>query len=626
MSDSGSGTTIRSDTSSHRASFFAKLLKGFEKPEPTRVADLVVLPLALSTMAGLLAGLGVAAHDHYLDPLLLACTIGVYLTVQVLILLLVLAVASMAQWRIWSATLCAMGFFSFLVIPDLVIIVLHGVPHWLTWCIGAVAAFQLTLALHRHRHSRFAPWFIALPALISVIAFSYLPVREFSQLNRLPNPPNSPNVLIIIVDTLRADHLSPYGYSRETSPFINQLAQQGVVFDNAISPSSWTLPAHASILTGLYPHANGVGEDVDVLSGSLPTLGAAMRQRGYRTGAFSANFEFFCRRYGFLPGFSHFEDFEQSIGGVLEKTPITHTIFLTLSQITGGDQYAYLGIKNAPNAETINDNAFAWIMRGHRPFFAVLNYFDVHQPVLPPEPYLHMYTTNGDARKQSLYFEHDCEFETEVSCESERPVFVDTYDGAVRYVDQNIQNLLSQLNARGILQNTIVVFTSDHGQELGDHGLYGHGKSLFWGEIHVPLIIWKPGLVPASVHVQAPVTTIDLPATILDLTAPGSTHTMPGQSLATLWHSSQPVSDWPDSISELAKLHWFAKNAPNYNDPVSSIVTPQWQYIHQGNKELLFAWKTDPEEAHDLCASQPNDCAALRARLQAAVGKQQPAN
>jgi arylsulfatase A-like enzyme len=206
------------------------------------------------------------------------------------------------------------------------------------------------------------------------------------------------------------------------------------------------------------------------------------------------------------------------------------------------------------------------------------------------------------------------------SCDPERPQVLDTYDGAIRYVDSSVQRLLSQMNERNLLNNTIVVFTSDHGQEFGDHGIYGHGKSLYRQVITVPLIFWKPGLVPASVRVSTPVSSTDIPATILDLATPDDKHPMPGQSLAPLWNTSEPVSNWPEPISELAMLHWRTKEAPNYNDAVDTIVTPEWHYIRQEGKDLLFDWKTDPEETHDLCAAQPTVCAALRARVQQADG------
>jgi arylsulfatase A-like enzyme len=185
-------------------------------------------------------------------------------------------------------------------------------------------------------------------------------------------------------------------------------------------------------------------------------------------------------------------------------------------------------------------------------------------------------------------------------------------------VNDSVQRLLSQLNERNLLRNTIVVFTSDHGQGFGDHGIYGHGKSLYRQEIHVPLVFWKPGTMPASVRVPTPVSTTDIAATILDLTAPDNekVQPLPGQSLAALWRSSEPDTTWPEPISELARLHWFAKDAPNYNGPVRSIVTPEWHYIRQEGKDLLFDWKTDPGETHDMCAAQPTVCDTLRTRIQ----------
>jgi arylsulfatase A-like enzyme len=443
----------------------------------------------------------------------------------------------------------------------------------------------------------------------------------------LPNPPNSPNVLIIIVDTLRADHLSPYGYSRDTSPYLTKLAQQGVLFENAIAPSSWTLPSHASMLTGLYPHESRVRAEGDILSGSVPTLGDTMRKRGYRTAAFSANFYFFARDLGFVHGFSRFEDYDQSIGGILEKVPLSKLVLTTLSRFTIGERWAFFGLKNVANGEKINENAVNWIEKGHRPFFAVLNYFDLHEPVLPPDSFLHVYNKNEDARAESLDYPEMCAlFGRNRSCDPERPQFIDSYDGAMRYVDQNIQQLLSQLKERGILDNTIVVITGDHGQEFGDHGIYGHGKSLFRGEIHVPLLFFKPGMVPPAVRVPTPVSTIDIAATILDLTAPDGKQALPGRSLAPLWHSSEAATGWPEPISELAKLHGFDEDAPNYNRPIQSVVTQDWHYIHQEGKDLLFGWKTDIDEAHDLCATQPAVCATLKTQFQADQGSGQQAH
>jgi arylsulfatase A-like enzyme len=627
MSLSGSSPKSKNDGGGLMTSVFAFWRREFGRAQPTRFGDLVVFPLAISATVGLIMGVWSAGHRHFLDPAFIGYSIGVNVGIQIVILLLALALAFVTRRKLWSGTLFAIGFFCFLAIPDLVKLLLPGVAHWLMWCIALLGAFQIARVVNRHVHSRLAPWMIGVPALVVLCALSYGRVREFSQLSALPKPPNSPNVLVIIVDTLRADHLSPYGYTRDTSPYLTQLAQQGVLFQNAISPSSWTLPSHASMLTGLYPHDTHVETDKDILSGSLPNLGDAMKKRGYRTAAFSANYYLFCRAHGFIHGFSHFEGYEQTIGGILEEVPLSQFILGKLTQFTTGEPDAFFGVKNAATAEKIDDDALGWIESGHRPFFVVLNYIDLHEPAIPPEPYLHMYTSDAKARNESMYFQDTCSWsEVDPSCDSERPQFLSIYDGSIRYVDDSIQRLLSELNDHNLLKNTIVVFTSDHGQEFGDHGIYGHGKSLYRQVIKVPLIFWKPGIVPASVRVQTPVSLTDIPATILDLTATDDKQALPGHSLATLWRSSEPVTGWPEPISELARLHWFTKDAPNYNSPVRSIVTPEWHYIRQDGKDLLFDWKTDTDEAHDLCAAQPTVCDTLRSRMQTDEGSQAQAH
>jgi arylsulfatase A-like enzyme len=631
MSLSGSGQKKESDKAGPKPSLLSFWRKEFGRTDPTRTGDLIVFPLAVSATAGLITGICFTAHRHFLDPAFIAYSTIVDVGLQLVILALVLALASITRRRVWSGILFAIGLFCFLAIPDLIKIVLPGVAHPLAWCIGLLGAFQIARSVNRHRHSRVAGWMIAVPALVAVCVLSYGMAREYSQMSTLPGAPNSPNVLVIIVDSLRADHLSPYGYSRDTSPYLTQFAKEGVLFENAIAPASWTLPSHASMLTGLSPHQARVEMGGDILSSRFPTLADAMRERGFRTAAFSANYQFFARDHGFIHGFSHFEEYDQTLGGILEKVPLSQLVLKELSHLTTGEKFAFFGIKNAPSAEKIDDNAVAWIRRGRRPFFVVLNYLDVHGPVLPPEPYLHMYTTNAKARNESMYFPENCGYyDVKELCTPETPQFVDTYDGSMRYVDENIQHMLADLGERGILKNTIVVFTSDHGQEFGEHGMFGHGKSLYRREIQVPLIIWKPGLIPAAVRLTTPVSTTDLPATILDLTGFGpdqaqsqsGNQPMPGHSLAPLWRSGQPVSDWPAPISQLARLHWFDKAAANYNSEVRSIVTPEWHFIHQQNKDLLFDWKADPDELHDVSAAQPAVCSDLRSRIQAAEGTQ----
>ncbi|HKW26459.1 MAG TPA: sulfatase-like hydrolase/transferase [Terriglobales bacterium] len=397
---------------------------------------------------------------------------------------------------------------------------------------------------------------------------------------------NAPNVLVIVVDTLRADHLSTYGYSRPTSPHLTQLAVQGTLFEDAIAPSSWTLPVHASLLTGLYPDAHHVDNDGALLGWDYPVLGDEFMARGYRTAAFSANTLLFCRRRGFGRGFIHFEDDFQSLGSTFAQTfygdLIKHLLFrLELKRDLFGRR----------NAAQINQHALQWIDRGRQPFFLFLNYMDVHDPYRPPEPYLHRYTNmrhpGSHASEHWDWFEH--------LTPQQRQGAVDAYDGAINYVDDQLQQLMQQLQQRGLDRNTLVVITSDHGESFGEHGLMTHGSALYRELIHVPLIIWEPGKIPAGEKITAPVSLTSLPATLLEATGETRHPHFPEASLAGLWSSAGAEASAHNPISELAQLNWNP-TFPDFYGPMESISTEHWHYIHGGKYG---------DELFPCCADQP---------------------
>jgi arylsulfatase A-like enzyme len=410
--------------------------------------------------------------------------------------------------------------------------------------------------------------------------------HENRDLARLPKATAGvPNVLVIVVDTLRADHLSTYGYARPTSPHLTQLAGQGTLFETAIAPSSWTLPVHASLLTGLYPNQHHVENDGSLLGWHYPTLGEEFMARGYRTAAFSANTLLFCRRRGFGRGFIHFEDDFQSFGSSFAQTfygdLLKHLLFAL--------EWKH-DLFGRRNAEQINRHALRWIDSGHRPFFVFLNYLDVHDPYRPPEPYLHRYTSMKEPGSRASehwdWFEH--------LTPQQRQGALDAYDGAINYVDDHIQQLMQQLQQRGLDRNTLVVITSDHGESFGEHGLMTHGNALYRELIHVPLILWGPGRIPAGKRIDTPVSLTSLPATLLEGAGGTRDPDFPGTSLARLWSPAPPTS-WPAPISELAQLDWNP-HFPDYYGPMESVTTARWHYIRGGK----FG-----EELFPCCADQP---------------------
>jgi arylsulfatase A-like enzyme len=424
-------------------------------------------------------------------------------------------------------------------------------------------------------------------------------LHEQHQVRRLPSPAHgAPNVLLVIVDTLRADHLSTYGYSRPTSPFLTRIASEGVVFDNAVAASSWTLPSHATMLTALYPHEHHAETEGSYLSYSERTVGEAFGQAGYRTAVFSANTSFFGRRVGFGRGFLHFEDDFESWAGILGQTYWGGQIEAYLYYL---GEVAHLVPPVHPlyreavarrRARDINRNFLHWTDADARPFFAVLNYFDTHDPYLPPEFYRHLYSTSSNPGWYSSR-----SWVTDLT-PSQRRDALDAYDGCINYVDAQLENLFGELRRRHLDSNTVVVITSDHGESFDEHGLMDHGNALYRELIRVPLLVWAPGRVPAGRHIAHPVSTLSLPSTLLDVAGAQGKLRFRGPSLVTFWKSSGARS--PAPLSELAQMKWNRIFLNSYG-PMVSVTTSEWHYISGGKYgQQLFRCCDEGNDEMDL--------------------------
>ena len=419
-------------------------------------------------------------------------------------------------------------------------------------------------------------------------------LNETMRTMRLQNAQSAaPNVLVIVVDALRADHLAAYGYSRDTSPFIDRLAEEGVLFENAISASSWTQPSHASMLTGHYTYDHQA--ELQPLDERFPTIGEVLQTQGYRTGAFSANTLFFTRRQGFGRGFLHFEDNNQSILDAFLNSSLYGFIF---------DYYGlrkalnYEGVPTRKYADDINRSVLDWVdQKPEIPFFVFLNYFDVHDPYLPPEPYRSKYASVEDPGGLiNGFVERYHPDLTPEQLQSE----IDAYDGSIAYVDDQIKSLLAELDQRGLLEDTIVIITADHGESLGEHGLLQHSASLYMQEIHVPLIIWGSDDLPSGKRIDVPVSTTSLPSTILSLIG-AQNDQFPELSLTLLMVFGEVPVNWPNPISEVAQFEGAAEQNPTTYGEMKSVVDIEMQYIvHEKFGDELYNWRVDPEETNSL--------------------------
>ncbi len=437
-------------------------------------------------------------------------------------------------------------------------------------------------------------------------------ISERRQLAALPAaPPEAPNVILIVLDTVRAKSMSTFGYHRPTSPTLDRLAAEGVAFDRAFSTAPWTLPAHASLFTGTYPHEHGADWSRP-LDNRHQTLAEALARSGYRTAAFSANTLNVTRTHGLDRGFLHFEDLPISFGQLALSTKIGQWIS---GQGTWRHWLNYHEVIDRQNAARITTNCLSWLeARDRRPFFVFLNYFDTHDPYLPPEPFA---TRFGPPRSSDISFWHTgfaaWPSDRRAMSPRNRQAEVDAYDGAIAFMDAQIDRLLRVLETRGMLDNTLIVVTSDHGEQLGEHGLFNHGNSLYRPLVHVPLLMRLPGRVPAGLRVSQPVTLKDIPQTIL--ASVGITASFPGESLDRYW------SGWPP-VDEVVLIE--ATRRPFGDDPwyplpkgnMAALVKGRYMFIRNpDDTNEVFDLETDPEELTNLADQHHAELVAEFRRL-----------
>jgi arylsulfatase A-like enzyme len=401
----------------------------------------------------------------------------------------------------------------------------------------------------------------------------------------------APNVLILVMDTVRADRVSALGYQRPTTPNLAQLASQGVLFESAFSTSSWTLPAHASLLTGRFPFEHGA--EFTEYDGRYPTLAEAFQARGYRTAAFSANTFFFTPQVGLGRGFSHFDAMFCSLADALMRPLYGRSLVILYEQATYGD------VPGRQNAADINENFLSWLGNGsEKPFFAVLNYFDAHAPYLPPVPFRSRFSIRPDPGGILNVWGDRETLERPDQKRDES----DAYDGAIAYEDAQIGQLLQSLRLRHLAQNTLVVVTADHGEFFGEHNLYLHQKALYLPGIHIPLIVSWPGHVPSGIRVEAPVSLASVPATVTDVIPGKDSIHFPGLSLAGYWNGSGVQQPASLILSELVTRTHTSTAHPDRR--IESLLSGKWHFIQkQGESPQLFDWRADPSELHNLAAS-----------------------
>ncbi len=299
------------------------------------------------------------------------------------------------------------------------------------------------------------------------------------------------NVILISVDTLRADHTSAYGYQRDTTPTLRALAENGVRFTNTRSTTSWTLPAHLSMLTGRFQLGHGVLNDHHMLAADVPTLAERIHEAGYATGAI-VSAPYLNHRYGFARGFDHYDD-------------------ETVHWKTHGESYKYV------TAPLVQEAAADWLAGNtKKPFFLFLHYWDPHYDYAPGKPYDTMFDPDyrGTITGDNLYFNPRINRRMDPR---DLEHIIALYDGEIRLVDDYLAELRATVSKLGIADQTVIIVTGDHGEEFFEHGYKGHRRSLYDEVLHVPLVVYVPGRQPARPVVTMETSIADITPTILSL-------------------------------------------------------------------------------------------------------------
>lgn len=408
-----------------------------------------------------------------------------------------------------------------------------------------------------------------------------------------------PNVILILLDSLRADHLSCYGYNKLTSPNLDEFARGSALFKSAFSASPSTVGSVPSILTGLYPSSHGTGVDGNVLtfSSEIPALPQVLRENGYVTAGFNTN-PYMVGKHGYGKGYNSYFDLFPLKGRkrLLDKFRDFFGIAKNNTYVCGKD---------------VNKQVTKWLKGAARPpFFMWIHYMDIHVPYFPREPFFSQFSSDKSKDRIKSFKNQFIQISAKLFrnpdsiTTDERQLIIDCYDSEIRYFDHNFKSLLALLRKRRLLEDTIVIVTSDHGEEFWEHGKWGHFMRLYDINTHVPLLIKYPALTSKGASISKQVRSIDIFPTILDLLNIKSRYSLPGISLLPYIKDENSAPE-ADVFSEGGGVQGVSVNT--YVDRLFSVRTNQWKFIKNitRNQNELYDLKNDLMELNNL-ADKPD--------------------
>jgi len=451
-----------------------------------------------------------------------------------------------------------------------------------------------------------------------------------------------PNIMLIVLDTFRADNISPF-----LTPTLEAFAKECVVYENCVSTSPWTLPAHASIFTGLYPTSHGahflesskhlsakhkftkIDEDSYPLASQNLTMAEILGSAGYKCYGVVANYGYMNHKTGIAQGFSYYDDrrnlpfyympFEEK----LYSFPIVSYFVKKISVFSGlHEQKLHHNVKSSRQAEDINKSV-RHTLNNHikdKPFFMFVNYMDTHAPYIPRKAYRERFASmiKDEWLKPHIPGWEELMTNNRKVTKKEKEHITAAYRGEVAYLDKQIGILFAYLKEVNLYNNTLIVLTADHGEFLGEHNLIGHGFGLYKEVLHVPLLIKYPGDMPGTKSKQN-VQLVDILPTVLNSIKVKTPSAAEGQ---TLYKTKIPKRYMVSELYENASCY---KLGTRFRGISRAMYNLPYKYIaNSARKNELYNIISDPKEHNNLLSSKPHIAKTMNKALSKWVKQRKP--
>ncbi len=498
--------------------------------------------------------------------------------------------------RAWSSsTVISLAVFSILVALKLS----AGWPMLVGLITGmlclATTVFVST-TVYKHRSILCIASYVACAASLTVMAYAKSPFTDKEKANL-------PNVLLVTIDTLRADHVGCYGYESASTPTLDAIASQGCLFEDAVANAVVTGPSHMTILSGLLTSQHGAMRNGTKFPSTMPNIADTLSGKGYRTAAFVSGWTLNDAMTGLASHFDHYDDGLSRVRWIRDEAYDLQLIHF-LAKVGQGYGKSWQG--NDRPAIATNDRLFNWLSSNDdTPIFTWLHYFDPHLPYEAPAPFDRMHDPNYKGPANGLWYKLGSD-QRSVIANNQRNMkhLLALYDGEISYADQQLGRVLEFLKKKNLDDNLLLIVTSDHGESMGEHDIF-FGRQLYEPSLRVPLIMKLPGITSPAGRVSQQVSLVDITPTILDALGIKDAPPMTGRSLIPLIAGQETSSDIPAIATRVSHdgkpyTQWSVRQSKKKLIWRSS----RWiNFFHQPESKRLFDLSHDPDELRNLSNS-----------------------